>query len=43
MSKNNRLVQNVKHEKNVKREAQMGGAYEVKHEVPEHVEYEVIT
>jgi len=32
--------QNVKQEKNVKREAQMGGAQEVKHEVPEHVEYE---
>ncbi|XP_063692566.1 lupus La protein homolog A-like [Bolinopsis microptera] len=31
--------QNVKQEKNVKREAQMGGT-EVKHEVPEHVEYE---
>jgi hypothetical protein len=31
----------VKQEKNVKREAQMGGAQEVKHEVPEHVEYEV--
>jgi len=30
--------QNVKQEKNVKREAQMGG--EVKPEVPEHVEYE---
>jgi len=32
--------QNVKQEKNVKREMQMGGTYEGKHEVPEHVEYE---